>query len=409
MTAGASMRAVLHVTPYYAPAWAYGGVPRAVTHLARTQARRGHRVLVLTTDTLGPSRRAATHRECLDGVHVTRVSNASNALRGRFNLSTPIGLGAAARRLFHEEAIDLVHCHELRTVETLWAAILARRLGVPVVLSPHGTLPHATGRRVAKRLWDRLVGARLLSRIDQVVALTDAEAADVRALWARAGARLDPGQVAIAPNGVDPEEFAALPPRDAARSRWSLGAEPVALSLGRLAARKGVSLLLDAFAHVARRVPDARLLLAGPEDGMGGRVAAQIRQLGLAPHVLTPGLVSGHDRLAALAAADLFVLPAIGEGLPIAALEAMAAGLPVVLTPGCHLAEADRRGAGVVVPAAVDPLAGALAGLLTDPGRRATMGRRARELVHDRYTWSHVVTQLDAIYASVISRRSGAA
>jgi glycosyltransferase involved in cell wall biosynthesis len=399
------MRAVLHVTPYYAPAWAYGGVPRAVTHVARTQARRGHRVLVLTTDTVGPSQRTATRRERLDGVQITRVTNASNALRGRFNLSTPIGLGAAARRLFHEEAIDLVHCHELRTVETVWVSFLARRLGVPVVLSPHGTLPYATGRRLAKRLWDRLVGPRLLSRIDQVVALTDAEAADVRALWARIGARLDPSQVAIAPNGVDLEELAGLPPRDVARSRWSLGAEPVALFLGRLTARKGVSLLLEAFAHVTRRVPDARLLLAGPEDGTGRQVAAKIRELNLARHVLAAGLVSGRDRLAALAAADLFVLPAIGEGLPIAALEAMAASLPVVLTPGCHLPEAERGGAGVVVPAAVAPLADAMADLLTDPERRATMGRRARELVHDRYTWSHVVTQLDAIYASVISRR----
>jgi glycosyltransferase involved in cell wall biosynthesis len=400
---------ILHVTPYYAPAWAYGGVPRAVTQLARAQARRGHRVLVLTTDTLSPSRRTAARREQLDGVDVTRVRNASNAVRGRLNLSTPIGLGVTVRRLLHEEAIGLVHCHELRTVETLCTAVLARRLGVPVVCSPHGTLPYETGRRAAKRLWDRLVGPRLLARIDQVVALTTAEAEDAQALWAALGVPLAGGRVAIAPNGVDVEELAALPPRDAARRRWSLGAGPVALFLGRLAPRKGVALLLDAFARVARRVPDARLLLAGPDGGMGRRVAEQVRELDLTGHVLAAGLLAGHDRLAALAAADLFVLPATGEGLPVSALEAMAAGLPVVLTPGCHLVEAERAGAGVVVPAAVEPLADAMAGLLTDPERRATMGRRARELVHDRYTWSHVVTQLDAIYASVTSGRSAQA
>jgi glycosyltransferase involved in cell wall biosynthesis len=278
-----------------------------------------------------------------------------------------------------------------------------------VVCSPHGTLPYETGRRAAKRLWDRLVGPRLLARIDQVVALTTAEAEDAQALWAALGVPLAGGRVAIAPNGVDVEELAALPPRDAARRRWSLGAGPVALFLGRLAARKGVALLLDAFARVARRVPDARLLLAGPDGGMGRRVAEQVRELDLTGHVLAAGLLAGHDRLAALAAADLFVLPATGEGLPVSALEAMAAGLPVVLTPGCHLVEAERAGAGVVVPAAVEPLADAMAGLLTDPERRATMGRRARELVHDRYTWSHVVTQLDAIYASVTSGRSAQA
>jgi glycosyltransferase involved in cell wall biosynthesis len=399
------MRVVLHVTPYYAPAWAYGGVPRAAAHLARTQVRRGDRVLVLTTDTLDPSRRTPIRRERLHGVEVTRIANASNAVRGRLNLSTPLGFPAATRRLLRDEAVGLVHCHELRTVETLCAAVLARRVGVPVVLSPHGTLPYETGRGLAKRAWDRLLGPRLLSRIDQVVALTGAEAADVRALWARLGARLSPDQVAVAPNGIDPDELATLPSRDVARSRWSLDAAPVVLFLGRLAERKGVFLLLEAFARVSRCVPDARLLLAGPEDGMGRRVAARIRELDLGRHVVGAGLVGGPDRLAALAAADLFVLPATGEGLPIAALEAMAASLPVVLTPGCHLAEAEQAGAGVVVPAAVDPLADTVVRLLTDPERRATMGRRARELVHDRYTWSHVVTQMDAIYASVISRR----
>lgn len=178
---------LLHVSPYYAPAWAYGGVVRAVTQLTRTQAARGHRVFVLTTDTLSPSRRIAVRHDQLDGVHVTRVANASNAARGRLNLSTPLGFVAAARRLLREQPIGLVHCHELRTVETVCVAAIASRLGVPVVLTPHGTLPYETGNRAAKRLWDRLLGPWLLRRIDQVVALTAAEAADVRALWARLG------------------------------------------------------------------------------------------------------------------------------------------------------------------------------------------------------------------------------
>jgi glycosyltransferase involved in cell wall biosynthesis len=396
---------LLHVSPYYAPAWAYGGVVRAVAQLARTQAARGHRVFVLTTDTLSRSQRVAVRRERLDGVHVTRVANLSNAVRGRLNLSTPLALPAAARRLLREQAIEIVHCHELRTVETACVAALGNRRGIPVVLTPHGTLPHATGNRLAKRLWDRLLGRGLAARVDQVVALTTAEADEAHALWARLGAPLAPAQVAVVPNGVDPGEIATLPPRDVGRRRWSLGAGLVVLFLGRLAERKGVLLLLDSFARLVRDLPEAQLLLAGPDEGMAGRVTARIRELGLARHVIRPGLVEGTDRLAALAAADLFVLPAFGEGLPMAGLEAMAAGVPVVLTPGCHFAEAEQAGAGLVVPAEVDPLARAMADLLTDPERRARMGRRARDLVHHRYTWSHVATQLDTVYADVLARR----
>src|SRR5690606_6472197 len=100
---------LLHITPYYAPAWRYGGAVRAVTDLTRAQAAAGHRVFVLTTDALGPGERVTALSETIDGVHVTRVRNRSAALRDRLNLSTPRGIASAAGRLIHEGAIDAVH------------------------------------------------------------------------------------------------------------------------------------------------------------------------------------------------------------------------------------------------------------------------------------------------------------
>ena len=90
----------------------------------------------------------------------------------------------------------------------------------------------------------------------------------------------------------------------------------------------------------------------------------------------------------------------------MAVLEAMACGLPVLLTPGCNFPEAAQAGAGVIVARAVEPLAGALQALLTDAERRASMGLRARELVQARYTWPQVVAQMEQVYAMVIARRS---
>ena len=87
---------LLHVIPYYAPAWAYGGSVRAATDLTRALVQAGHCVTVLTTDTLSPTARAPVLRETLDGVDVVRVRNLSNALRGRLNLASPLGMGRAA-------------------------------------------------------------------------------------------------------------------------------------------------------------------------------------------------------------------------------------------------------------------------------------------------------------------------
>jgi len=392
---------LLHVIPYYAPAWAYGGSVRAATELTRALARAGHRVTVLTTDTISPSERASVLRETLDGVEVVRVRNLSNRLRGRLNLSTPRGLAAAARTLIAERGIELMHCHELRTVENLRVVPVAEALDVPVVVSPHGTLPLSTGRPTLKRAWDRLLGGRLLPHFDAVIALTRDEAADARVLWAAQGVDIP---VYIVPNGVHLDEFAALPPRHVARARWNLGEGPVVLFLGRLHERKGVQLLLPAFAGALPHVPQARLLIAGPDEGMLAALQAQARALGLEERVVFTGLLTGPDRMAALAAADLFALPAEGEGFSMAVLEALACGLPVLLTPGCHFPEAAEAGAGVIVPRAVEPLREALIDLLGDADRRAAMGRAARALVESRYTWPQIVAQMEAAYAAVIAR-----
>jgi len=392
---------LLHVIPYYAPAWAYGGSVRAATELTRALARAGHRVTVLTTDTISPSERASVLRETLDGVEVVRVRNLSNRLRGRLNLSTPRGLAAAARTLIAERGIELMHCHELRTVENLRVVPVAEALDVPVVVSPHGTLPLSTGRPTLKRAWDRLLGGRLLPHFDAVIALTRDEAADARVLWAAQGVDIP---IYIVPNGVHLDEFAALPPRHVARARWNLGEGPVVLFLGRLHERKGVQLLLPAFAGALPHVPQARLLIAGPDEGMLTALQAQARALGLEERVVFTGLLTGPDRMAALAAADLFALPAEGEGFSMAVLEALACGLPVLLTPGCHFPEAAEAGAGVIVPRAVEPLREALIDLLGDADRRAAMGRAARALVESRYTWPQIVAQMEAAYAAVIAR-----
>lgn len=393
---------LLHVIPYYAPAWAYGGSVRAATELTRALAHAGHRVIVLTTDTLSPTERVPVLRETLDGVEVVRVRNLSNALRGRLNLSTPRGMATAARTLIAERQIDLVHCHELRTVENLLVAPVTKALGVPLVVSPHGTLPTSTGRPTFKRAWDRLLGGRLLPRCDAVIALTRDEAADARALWAARGIDIP---IHIVPNGVHLGEFAALPAKDAARARWNLGEGPVVLFLGRLHERKGLQLLLPAFAGALQHVPDARLLVAGPDEGMLTVLQAQARGLALGERVLFTGLLTGPDRLAALAAADLFALPAEGEGFSMAVLEGLACGLPVLLTPGCHFPEAAEAGAGVVVAREVEPLREALIALLRDADRRAAMGQAARALIAERFTWPQIVVQMEAAYAAVIARK----
>ena len=167
--------------------------------------------------------------------------------------------------------------------------------------------------------------------------------------------------------------------------------------MGRLQKRKGVDVLIEAFQAAA--VEDARLLIVGPDEGMLPTLRALA---GGDPRIVFTGYLEGEARLGALAASDIFALPATGEGQPMAALEAMAAGMPALLSPGCNLDEAEAAGAGYVVEASVAAFADKLSLLLSDAGLRREMGGRARQLVADRYAWDGVAERLEAVYASLL-------
>ena len=387
---------ILHVTPYYRPAYAFGGVVRSAEGMAKALAARGHELTVLTTDALSPGQSYAGPRdEILDAVRVLRCANALPVLRARLNLSTPLGMrGLAGEAL---ASADIVHLHELRTLENLLVMPLAARKETPVALSPHGTLDLRTGRGAFKRAWDRLLGAGLAKRVDHVIALTANEASQARSHWARLGAMDQTTGFSIVPNGVELGEFSSLPPAADFRERHGLGAAPTVLYMGRLQARKGVDLLIEAFR--AADVSESRLLIAGPDEGLLPRLkrlAAGDERISFA------GYLDGSARLQAFAAADVFALPARGEGQSMAALEAMAAGLPALLSPGCNMDEVAAAGAGYVVEATVEAFADKLGDLLRQAELRREMGRRARQLVEARYSWDKVAAALERVYARLV-------
>ena len=126
---------ILHLTPYYKPAFAYGGVVRAVEGMATSLVANGHQVTVLTTDALDQNARyRGPADEVIDGVRILRRPNLSTRLRGRLNLSTPRSMKRTAESILPN--IDVVHVHEFRTVENLLVTPVAQKLGVPIVLSP---------------------------------------------------------------------------------------------------------------------------------------------------------------------------------------------------------------------------------------------------------------------------------
>ncbi len=200
-------------------------------------------------------------------------------------------------------------------------------------------------------------------------------------------------------NGVDTERFAPAPVEERAALRRELGLSsgPVLSYVGRLEPQKNLPALLTAF-HVLRRDhPDATLVLAGEgsqERTLRGLAADGVRFLGRV-----------EDVVPLLRSTDVFVLPSWREGLSNALLEAMACELPVVVTAvgGATEVVTDHISGRLVDPGDVDALRIAMAGLLEDPERRHAMGRRAREVILDRYALEDRIDDFLTLYRELTS------
>jgi glycosyltransferase involved in cell wall biosynthesis len=287
--------------------------------------------------------------------------------------------------------MDVVHIHEFRTMENLLVTPVVAQFKKPLILSPHGTLDLTTGRSALKSAWDRLLSPSVAQRIDHLIGLTSQEVETAQALWPSFGRRQFPTQFSAIPNGIDPDDYNNLRGRDSFRAQYNLGDHPVCLFMGRLHPRKGVEILVRAFLEAG--MPDARLVIVGPDEGALSAITPLINH-----QIILTGYLSGEHRLAALAAADVFALPAIGEGLPMAVLEAMGAGLPVIVSPGCNLPQVANTQAGLEVEPQLQPLAHALCQLLTDADLRRQMGASARQLVRQHFTWDAIALQLEQVY-----------
>lgn len=369
---------ILHVTPVFPPTWAYGGIPRAVWGLARAQARAGDRVRVWTTDAFDASRRnGLPARREMEGVEVHQARLLSNRLAWSHQLYLPCGAPPL-------DDVDVVHLHAHRHLLNWRAWRAARRRGLPVVLTPHGTLPRMERKAHLKRAWDLLFDGEIPRDADRVVAVSRAE---VRQLL-RAG--LDAARVVRIPNGLWLEEFAELPPRGTFRQRHRLGPGPLVAYLGQVTPRKGVDHLVAAF----RRLGRGTLVVAGAPRGM---------ELPSGPGLYCTGTLEGPDRLALLVDADVLVYPSTAEVFGLVPFEGLLCGAPVVVGGDCGCGElVAEAGAGLLVPWG-DPerLAAAIGAVLDNGDEARAMVERGRAWIAHHLAYERVAAAHAALYAEV--------
>lgn len=295
----------------------------------------------------------------------------------------------------HVRTAEVIHLHGLWQAHTRRAARAARRYRVPYLIAAHGMAePWALRHKaVKKKIYMNLIESRNLRHAACLHALSRPEVDHLKALAPDA-------PICLVPNGIDPSSARDLPPRaELERERPEIVGKFNLLFLGRLHVKKGLDLLAEAIAAIARRHPEIQLLLAGGDDGALGPFLNQALKLGIADRVTLLGHVSGEAARRVWGAADAFILPSRSEGFSMAVLEALARGLPTVITDACHFPELAQADAGIVVSPVAEELASALESLLKlTLAERLDLGRRGRLLVESRYTWRRQAEKLAEVY-----------
>jgi glycosyltransferase involved in cell wall biosynthesis len=301
----------------------------------------------------------------------------------------------AVARYVREHKIDLIHTH-LVTADVV-GRLVGRLTGVPVVSTlqnePRSFQNMRRDRRWLERLTARHLTTQLVTVSRHVRDLFVAE-------WGIPAAQID-----VIYNAVPVERYMHIAP---GALRGEFGPGPVITNVGRLNPQKAQHLLIDAAKIVLRQAPDARFLIVG-RGHLEEQLKTHARAAGVADQVIFTGL--RRDIPEILAQSDIFVLSSLWEGLPLSAVEAMAAARPVVLTDvggNRELVESGAQGL-IVPPDDVPALATALIALLNDRAQAQAMGVAARARVRHDFSIDTIARQYEALYERVARPRPQAA
>ncbi len=379
---------------------ALGGVEKVVETLSRRFLTAGHEAEIWCTDFIsfgGPKHEAGT--ASVDGLIVRRFP----AGRSRFVLVDPYhvywsGLDAA---LLEEGARgSVIHLHPFPSYHVLMS-FPALKAGAPIVITPHHEVESL---RRYRKLWrgkwqlkSILIAARRFPRLCLGVHTSLEET-----FWTEE-AGWPKEQIKVIPNGVDLAEFDNAPASEieTAKSSWPKG-EIRLLFVGRLSPAKGIDTLLRAVAQT----PEASLLVVGPDAGARDDLMKLQRELGLQDRVTLTGALPRDEVCAAFRAADISLLPSrFGENFGIAAIEAMAAGKPVVVSDCGGLPTIVKHEKnGLIFPAgAVDALRDALKRLIASEDLRRRLAQAGRKSVEANYTWQRVAQEYLALFSAAIA------
>jgi glycosyltransferase involved in cell wall biosynthesis len=353
-----------------------GGIGIHAHQMSTRQAQLGHEVTVLTLN-----QRKMPKQEWNNGYFVVRCPSLFTICGNSFAPSL------LAEILKRRKNIDIIHAHSHLFFSTN-LCVLSRLLhSAPLIITNHGLIS-ASAPEWLNNLYTNTISTATFHIADHIICYTDTEKKNIERLG------IDNKKISVIHNGVDTNYFTPFPvfkPEGRKQIVW----------VGRYVPGKGVDYLIEAFSIVRKKIPETHLTLVGdgPEKAA---IMEMIRKMDLQSSVTLVPYLDNAELPMLYRQSDVFVLPSIMEGVPRTLLEAMACGIPFVITDLPHLRHI-AEGAGVLAPPR-DPihLADSILGVLGDSDLSRKMGRKGRERMETGYSWDDTVNKTILVYKKVI-------
>jgi len=377
---------ILNICAY---TWAIGGPARIIYDHTTEVISRGHEVDILSPMTPGEKMYPAPEGARL--IPCARTTPWSNIYR-----EFSIEMYQYLKKHVHE--YDVVHMHGIWHFGSL-APFLIPNNAIKVI-TIHGLLDKwaIAHSKWKKQLVTALYQKKLLGKADLIqINNTDEEQDVIRYLGYR------PKNMVIVPNGMKLSDYVNLPAKGTFRAKHGIGADQkLILFMGRLNIKKGLDLLLPAFQKVHEQLPEAILILAGPDDGYQTETENFIRDNNLGTRIKLVGMLTDTDKREALADADMFVLPSYSEGFSIAVLEAMTSKVPALVSDRVGFGDYIRRyDAAYLTPLTPDGVAEGLLKILQDENYAKDIANRAYNMVTENFDIKVVANQLLEEYKKI--------
>ena len=378
------------------PPMTVGGLSRHVYDLSRYLVRHGYEVHVVTTE-IGD----APHEEVVEGVHVHRVHvmqpDGGEFIHWAFQLNLMM-IDACQMLIDGGLKFDLVHAHDW--LVSYAAKTVKEQYGLPLVSTIHAT-EHGRnhGIHTDMQRYIHSLEWRLTYESQRVILCSTYMQREAEAIFQLPSDKLD-----VIPNGVDPEMLKPSVRPVGGENEFAGSMDRVVMFVGRLVREKGVHTLLDAAPRILADFANVKFVIAG-KGPMLPELVAQAERLGIRDRVHFAGFITDEQRNRLLTVAEVAVFPSLYEPFGIVALEAMAAGTPVLVSDVGGLADVVEHGRNglKMFPDDVNSLALQVKELLGDPERAAQLAKTALQEI-GKYDWNRIAEQTIDVYRRVLQQ-----